>query len=95
VFSELTIESHNDEDGNQQKYGHTLAGWDKVHLSESLEEALHRNQSADHRIIGLTVETRPEYVTDTNCQLWRELGVTRIEMGVQSLFDDVLLANKR
>lgn len=95
VFSQLTIESHNDADGNQQKYGHTLAGWESVHLSESLEEALHRNQTADHRIIWLTVETRPEYVTDANCQLWRELGITRIEMGVQSLFDDVLEANKR
>ena len=95
VFSELTIESHNDEAGNQQKYGHTLAGWNNVHLSESLEEALHRNQTSEHRIIGLTIETRPEYVTDTNCQLWRELGVTRIEMWIQSLFDDVLEANKR
>jgi len=95
VFSQLHIESHNDENGNQQKYGHTLSGWEDVTLSDSLEEALARNQSADHRIIGLTVETRPEYVTDTNCQLWRELGITRIEMWVQSLFDDVLLANKR
>ena len=51
VFSQLTIESHNDADGKQQKYGHTLSGWDAVHLSESLEEALHRNQTADHRII--------------------------------------------
>jgi elongator complex protein 3 len=34
-------------------------------------------------------------VTDKNCLFWRELGVTRIEMGVQSLFDEVLLANKR
>ena len=71
VFSQLHIESHNDENGNQQKYGHTLSGWEDVTLSDSLEEALARNQSADHRIIGLTVETRPEYVTDTNCQLWR------------------------
>lgn len=73
VFSQLTIESHNDEHGNHQKYGHTLSGWDAVTLSTSLEEALHRNQSSEHRIIGLTVETRPEYVTDVNCQLWREL----------------------
>lgn len=41
------------------------------------------------------METRPEYVTDTNCQFRRELGVTRIEMGVQSLDEDVLLLNKR
>ncbi len=43
----------------------------------------------------MTIETRPEYVTDENCQLWRDLGVTRIEMGIQNMFDDVLDANKR
>jgi elongator complex protein 3 len=34
-------------------------------------------------------------VTDKNCQFWRELGVTRIEMGIQSLDDTVLKLNKR
>jgi len=34
-------------------------------------------------------------VTDQNCMFWRELGVTRIEMGVQSLDDEVLKANQR
>lgn len=43
----------------------------------------------------MTIETRPEYVTDTNCQLWRKLGVTRLEIGIQSMYDDVLEANKR
>lgn len=60
-----------------------------------MEQAQIRNETASHRIIGLTVETRPEYVTDVNCQFWRNLGVTRLEMGIQSLFDDVLDANKR
>lgn len=61
----------------------------------TIEASIKRNETAHHRIIGLTVETRPEYVTDENCQYWRTLGVTRIEMGIQSLFDDVLDANKR
>lgn len=61
----------------------------------SLEESLHINESAWHRIIGLTVETRPEYVTDANCRFWRKLGVTRLEIGIQSSNDDVLAANKR
>lgn len=46
-------------------------------------------------MIGLTIETRPEFVTDANCQLRREMGVTRIEMGVQSTDDIVLDLNKR
>lgn len=61
----------------------------------SIEESLKKNETAHHRIIWLTIETRPEYVTDDNCQYWREMGVTRIEMGIQSLFDEVLDANKR
>jgi elongator complex protein 3 len=64
-------------------------------FSTTLQEAQSKNESCSHRIIGLTVETRPEYVTDENCQLWREMGITRLEMGIQSLFDDVLDANKR
>lgn len=64
-------------------------------VPSQLEESLLRNESAKQRIIGLTVETRPEYVNDENCQFWRRLGVTRLEMGVQSTNDEVLEANKR
>jgi len=39
---------------------------------QSIQESLSLNESSDCRIIGLTVETRPEYVTDENCRLWRE-----------------------
>jgi histone acetyltransferase (RNA polymerase elongator complex component) len=38
-----------------------------------LEEAIKKNEKAAHRIIGLTLETRPEYVTDENCKLRREM----------------------
>jgi histone acetyltransferase (RNA polymerase elongator complex component) len=62
---------------------------------ETIEESITINETTDARIIGLTVETRPEYVTHTNCQLWRKWGVTRLEMGVQSTDDAVLEANKR
>lgn len=62
---------------------------------KTIAESIKINENADCRIIWLTIETRPEYVTDENCQLRRELGVTRIEMGIQNMFDDVLDANKR
>lgn len=64
-------------------------------VPDTLEETLHTNETAKNRIIGLTVETRPEYVNDENCQFWRRLGVTRLEMGIQSTDNDVLVANKR
>ncbi len=62
---------------------------------ETVEESLRINETAPNRIIWLTVETRPEYVTDENCQYWRSLGVTRIEMGIQTLHNDVHEANVR
>jgi elongator complex protein 3 len=43
----------------------------------------------------LTIETRPDLVTHQHCQQWRELGVTRVEMGVQTTDDEVLRLNKR
>lgn len=62
---------------------------------ETSEESLKKNETAPNRIIGLTIETRPEYITDENCRFWRNFGVTRLEVGLQNLFDDVLEANKR
>lgn len=73
----------------------TINEWLNIKYSETLQQAQDINESANHRIIWLTIETRPEFVTDKNCQFWRELWVTRLEIWVQSCFDDVLEANKR
>ncbi len=77
------------------KYAFEITNQDQIQLSASLEEAIQINETAEHRIIGLTIETRPEFVTDQNCRDRRAMGVTRIEMGVQSTDDVVLDLNKR
>ncbi len=61
----------------------------------TIQESMKINETANHRVIGLTIETRPEYMTDENCQMRRDWWVTRLEMWLQSMFDDVLDANKR
>ena len=66
-----------------------------IQLSSSIEEAQKINETAENRIIWLTIETRPDLVNEKNIQFWRKLGVTRIEIWIQSTFDDVLEANKR
>lgn len=66
-----------------------------IKLSKTLEEAQKINQNTENRIIWLTIETRPDLVTEKNIQFWRNLWVTRIEMWVQSVYDSVLIANKR
>jgi elongator complex protein 3 len=54
-----------------------------------------RNEKAKHRIIGLTLETRPDYIDEKEIINFRNLGCTRVELGVQSIFDDVLKKNRR
>lgn len=63
--------------------------------ARSLREAQKWNERAENRCIGLTVETRPDLINEEELKRLRELGVTRVEIGVQSLFDDVLILNKR
>ncbi len=60
--------------------------------STSLKEAQTINETAKRRVIGLTVETRPDHI---NINQLLELGCTRVELGVQSVYDDVLKAIRR
>ena len=64
-------------------------------IADDLEGAKRINETADCRMIGLTIETRPDWVTPTEVKRLRYFGVTRVELGVQSVFDDVLLGVKR
>ena len=54
-----------------------------------------KNETTRHRIIGLTLETRPDYINEKELINFRNLGCTRVELGVQSIFDDVLEKNQR
>lgn len=62
---------------------------------EELSFQQKKNETAKHRIIGLTLETRPDYIDAKEILNFRQLGCTRVELGVQSLYDDVLELNKR
>jgi elongator complex protein 3 len=63
--------------------------------SYSLTELQKQNEKAKHRIIGITIETRPDFIDKKEIKRLRWLGVTRVELGVQSVYDDVLKLNKR
>ena len=79
----------------RSRYHFEIQNLDEIKYSSSLEEAIKRNETARNRIIWLTIETRPDLVSHENCKFWRELGVTRVEMGIQSTNDEVLKLNKR
>ena len=63
--------------------------------SSSLEEAQQSNVLSAHRNVGLVVETRPDWITPDEIRHMRRLGVTKVQIGVQSLDDEVLELNKR
>lgn len=58
--------------------------------ADTLEEAHRWNEGAPHRCIGLTVETKPDCFIAQEVEECLGLGVTRVELGVQSLHEDVL-----
>lgn len=61
----------------------------------TLEASLKANEKAGYRIIGLTIETRPDRINAEEIKRLREIGCTRVELGVQTLSDDVLKLTKR
>jgi len=63
--------------------------------SKDLEESQRINEKAKHRMIGLSVETRPDFINEKEIKHLRNLGVTMVELGVQSIYDDVLKRNSR
>jgi elongator complex protein 3 len=58
--------------------------------SASLEEAHLANETAEHRCVGLTVETRPDWCDERVLPSLLSAGVTRVEIGVECLRDEVL-----
>ena len=57
--------------------------------SLSLREAMKMNETAKTRCVGLTIETKPDFCKHQHIDSMLELGVTRVEVGVQSLQEGV------
>lgn len=71
------------------------AGLGEDKESASLAEAQKINENTDFRIVGLTLETRPDLIDEAETQRMRSYGCTRVEIGVQHLSDEILSLNKR
>jgi len=72
----------------------------------SIEEEQYFNEMATHRVIGMTIETRPDWITKkgthweddvdlSEIKLFRQYGVTRIQIGVQHTDDYILKKSNR
>ena len=64
-------------------------------LRKKILSAQKKNEKAKHRIVGLTLETRPDFINEKNIFTMRELGCTRVELGVQTIDDEILQLIKR
>ena len=58
-----------------------------------LRSAHQQNENALHRNVGLVIETRPDEITPKELAWLRQLGVSKVQMGAQSLDERVLLLN--
>ena len=63
--------------------------------SATLEDAQRRNETAARRNVGLVIETRPDYIDAAEVQRLRRYGVTKVQLGAQSLDDRILDLNRR
>ncbi len=57
--------------------------------STDLAEAKLNAEKSGIRNVGITVETRPDCIKEKDIDGMLELGVTRVELGVQNVYDDI------
>ncbi len=62
---------------------------------DQLHEVQLANEDAAHRVVGLVVETRPDSITPESLRLLRDLGCTKLQMGVQTLNETVAATCQR
>lgn len=67
----------------------------KLKGSSSLEKEQKRNENSHIKCIGLTLETRPDYAKLKHANEMLRLGCTRVELGVQSVYEEALTGIQR
>ena len=63
--------------------------------SATLEEAKQLNETSRHRCTGLCIETRPDWCGPEEIARMLEFGATRVELGVQTLDDNIFRLVRR
>lgn len=63
--------------------------------TQSLEETKKRAETSKIRNVGITVETRPDWAKTEQVDRMLSMGVTRVELGVQNVYDDIYRRVKR
>ncbi|KAJ3397386.1 Elongator subunit [Lobulomyces angularis] len=59
------------------------------HTSSNIDEAVRFSEQSQTKCIGITIETRPDYCLKPHISQMLKYGCTRLEIGVQSVYEDV------
>ncbi|XP_064267597.1 elongator complex protein 3 [Passer domesticus] len=59
------------------------------HTSNNVAEAVRYSERSRSRCVGITIETRPDYCLRPHLGAMLAYGCTRLEIGVQSVYEDV------
>jgi elongator complex protein 3 len=59
------------------------------HTSNNVDEAVRYSEQSKTKCIGITIETRPDYCLKPHLSNMLSYGCTRLEIGVQSIYEDV------
>ncbi len=90
-----------------RSYNQVVSDWTAVHpraAAEAREQnadwadllaAQRENETSPVRCVGLSLETRPDRLDAAEALRMRRLGATKVQIGIQSMDDDVLALNGR
>ncbi|CAH8620242.1 unnamed protein product [Schistosoma rodhaini] len=59
------------------------------HTSQNVDEAVSYSERSKTKCVGITIETRPDYCLKKHLSEMLRYGCTRLEIGVQSVYEDV------
>ncbi|MFX1478076.1 MAG: tRNA uridine(34) 5-carboxymethylaminomethyl modification radical SAM/GNAT enzyme Elp3 [Promethearchaeota archaeon] len=62
---------------------------------DTLKEAKRLAERSFRRIVGITIETRPDYCKESHIDLMLNYGTTRVEIGIQTIYDEIYNIVKR
>lgn len=92
IVSGGTWESYNYEYRNQvmSEIYYAANTFDSERQIQDLNDEIKINETTKYRVVGLTIETRPDFVTRQSIKDYRNWGITRIQLGVQHYDDGIL-----
>ena len=63
--------------------------------AKNFQDVIKENETSDIRCIGINVETRPDFIDENEIRRMRHLGITKVEIGVQTTDDRVQILTQR